>query len=117
MKIKSTTRISAMLRMFPQLEDVFELHDVEVDDDVALMSVKEVCREFGLDVDDIMGDLRAALSDSAGEGWLVGESEDDYDDDSFDDDEDYEDSADEPEEDDYGLEDGINDDADEEGWD
>ena len=118
MKIKSTTRISAMIRTFPQLEDVFELHDVEIDDDVASMSVKGVCREFGLDIDEIMGDLRAALSDSAGDGWLVGESEDDYDDDDDDDsfDEDYDDSADEPEEDDYVLDDDMDDESDEE-WD
>lgn len=87
MKIKSTTRIDAMLRMYPHLEDVFELHDVEVDDDVSVMSVKGVCREFGLDLDEIMGDLSAALSDSAGDGWLVGESDDDDEvDDDYDDD-------------------------------
>jgi hypothetical protein len=113
MKIKNTTRVESMIRVFPQLEDVFELHDVELDDDVTSMSVKQVCRHYDLDIDDIMGDLRAALSDSAGEGWLVGESDDDYDDDSFDDDDDYSSSGDEPKEEEYGINDDMDDEADE----
>ena len=117
MKIKNTTRIESMIVVFPQLEDVFELHDVDLDDDVISMSIKQVCRHYELDIDDIMGDLRAALSDSAGEGWLVGESDEDYDDDSFDDDdEDYSSSEHESEEEDYVIDDNINDESDEE-WD
>jgi hypothetical protein len=116
MKIKNTTRIESMILVFPQLEDVFELHDVDLDDDVISMSIKQVCRHYELDIDDIMGDLRAALSDSAGEGWLVGEPGEDYDDDSFDDDDDYSSSEDESEEEDYAIDDNINDESDEE-WD
>ena len=110
MKIKSTTRIGSMILTFPQLEDVFELHDVEIDDEVISMSVKGVCRAFGLDIDEVLGDLRAALSDSAGEGWLVGEDDDfeEEDDESYSEDESsYDEEAEEPEEEDYDLDEDL----------
>jgi len=92
MKIKATTRINAMLRMYPQLEDVFELNDVDVDR-VSDRSVKAVCFEYELDLDEVLGDLRSALRDSAGEGWLVAdeELEDAYDEDDEDDEDEDED--------------------------
>ena len=85
MRIKPSTKIHSMLRIYPQLEEVLEDHDINVDD-VGTLSVRRACLEYELDVDDVVGDLKASLRDSATEGWLDVEddavsedSDDDYD--------------------------------------
>lgn len=120
MKIKPTTRISAMLRVYPQLEDVFEAHDVEVDDDVMSMSIRRLCSEYGLDADDILGDLRAALRDSADDGWMVGEDELDEEEEEDEDEEEDDDYQEEDDYDDFDAEDDLDEmeeeDEEEEEW-
>ncbi|MEL6341778.1 MAG: hypothetical protein AAFV53_01500 [Myxococcota bacterium] len=128
MRIKAGTRVRKMLRAYPQLEDVLGWHDIEVDDDVQSMSLRKVCLELGLDLDELLDDIQASLRDSAGDGWPVDEDldddegddddEDDYYDEDDDDGEDggfgltYEDAADE--EDDDGL---VEEGGEEEDWD
>ena len=108
MRVKATTRVRSMVRTYPQLEDVLGWHDIEVDDDILAMSIVEVCDEFGLDLDEVLEDIQAALRDSAGEAWPVERDEDDEDDDS---DSEYEElerereAASPPEEDDVDLDD------------
>lgn len=92
MRIKPSTRVHSMLRVHPQLEEVLEDHDIDTDESSQL-SLREVCSEYDLDLEEVIDDLKASLRDSPTEGWLgVDEDSDDYDDD--DDDESDEDEAD-----------------------
>ncbi len=93
MRIKPSTRIHAMLRIHPQLEEVLEDHDLDVDA-ISSKSIRQACGDAELEVEVVLEDLKASLRDSATEGWLsVEDDEGDYDDE----DDDYE----EEEEDDY----------------
>ncbi len=90
MRIKPSTRIHAMLRIHPQLEEVLEDHDLDVDA-INSKSIRQACSEADLDVDEVLEDLKASLRDSATEGWLSVEEDDDSDDYDDDDDDYYDD--------------------------
>ncbi|MFT5685295.1 MAG: hypothetical protein ACI8RZ_006245 [Myxococcota bacterium] len=94
MRIKPSTKIQAMLRIHPQLEEVLEDHDLDLEE-ISAMSIRKACGTADLDVEEVLEDLKASLRDSATEGWLVGDDDSAADGDSEDD---YED---EDEEDDY----------------
>ena len=85
MRIKPSTKVHSMLRIHPQLEEVLEDHDLDVDE-VSSMSVRQACVENELELDEVLEDLRASLRDSATEGWLSVEQDDDDEYDSDDDD-------------------------------
>jgi hypothetical protein len=98
MRIKPSTRIHAMLRIHPQLEEVLEDHDLDVDA-INSKSIRQACGDADLEVEIVLEDLKASLRDSATEGWLSVEEDDegDYDDEE----EDYDDEDEDEDEDDY----------------
>jgi hypothetical protein len=112
MRIKPSTKINAMLRIHPQLEEVLEDHDLDIDE-VGTLSLRQACAEFELDVDEVLEDIEASLRDSATEGWLDVEDPDTADEDSDSEDDDYEEE--EEEEDYYEDDGGILEDDDDEG--
>lgn len=87
MRIKPSTKVHSMLRVHPQLEEVLEDHDLDVDE-ISQMSVRQACVENELELDEVLEDLRASLRDSATEGWLDVEQEEDESDDDYESDED-----------------------------
>lgn len=120
MRIKPSTKIHAMLRIHPQLEEVLEDHDLDVDE-VSSKSIRQACSEADLDIDEVLEDLKASLRDSATEGWLSVEeveeeddSEDDYEDEEEDD---YYDEDDTAVDDGDDVEDEDEDEEEDESWD
>ena len=87
MRIKPSTKVHSMLRIHPQLEEVLEDHDLDVDE-ISQMSVRQACVENELELDEVLEDLRASLRDSATEGWLDVEQEEDESDEDYESDED-----------------------------
>ena len=87
MRIKPSTKVHSILRIHPQLEEVLEDHDLDVDE-ISQMSIRQACEEFELELDEVLADLKASLRDSATEGWLDVEQEEDESDDDYDSDED-----------------------------
>ena len=87
MRIKPSTKVHSMLRIHPQLEEVLEDHDLDVDE-ISQMSVRQACAENELELDEVLEDLRASLRDSATEGWLDVEQEEDESDEDYESDED-----------------------------
>lgn len=118
MRIKPSTRVHSMLRVHPQLEEVLEDHDVDADE-VSALSLREVCAEYGLDLDEVIDDLKASLRDSPTEGWLgVDEEEEEEDSDDYYDEEDEEEDDGGNDDEDVGLGDvDEDDDEDEAEWD
>lgn len=114
MRIKPSTKIHAMLRIHPQLEEVLEDHDLDVDE-ISSKSIRHACNEADLDIDEVLEDLKASLRDSATEGWLSVEDVEE-DDDSEDDYEDEEDDY--YDEDDTAVDDGddVEDEDEDEDW-
>ena len=97
MRIKPSTRIHAMLRIHPQLEEVLEDHDLDVDA-ISSKSIRQACGDADLEVEIVLEDLKASLRDSATEGWLSVEEDDEGDYEDYEDD--YEDDEEEDEEED-----------------
>jgi hypothetical protein len=89
MRIKPSTKVHSILRIHPQLEEVLEDHDLDVDE-ISQMSIRQACGENDLELDEVLEDLKASLRDSATEGWLdVVQEEDESDDDYESDEDDY----------------------------
>ena len=89
MRIKPSTKIHAMLRVYPQLEEVLEEHDIDADES-SEMSIRKACGALQLDIDEVLGDIKSSLRDSATEGWLdVEESDLDESDEEYSEDDDY----------------------------
>ncbi|MCK6502271.1 hypothetical protein L6R53_02525 [Myxococcota bacterium] len=118
MAIHARMRILDLMEEHPEVDEVFENYGVEVTDEVMAMTLKELCREEGINYWELKSDMVEAVGwdgsadidddeeeDEEEERWMdddadddVGVSDDD-DDDDFDD-EDGEDEEDGPGEDD-----------------
>lgn len=92
MQIVPRSRIRRLLRVHPRLEEVFEWHDIPVEDDeVEAMSLKAAAREFDADLETLLDDVRRIAEESGEENeWMAGDDDDEYVDEDDEDDDDVE---------------------------
>jgi len=64
MQIDTQLRIRSLVRTYPVLEEVLGWHDIEVDESVLPMRLESLCDSVGLDVDEVIHDLLAALKEA-----------------------------------------------------
>ncbi|MCB9779498.1 MAG: hypothetical protein H6742_13125 [Alphaproteobacteria bacterium] len=63
MKISGRLRVADLLEEFPEVDEVFESHDVEITDELMDKTLSVLCRTEGIDWIDLKADLREAV------GW------------------------------------------------
>ena len=101
MKFGPRTRVGVLLSRFPELETVLEWYRVRLDEVDYRLRIDQFCDRNDIDMDDLLAEFEAALSDDEDE-------DDDYDED---DDDDYDDDDDdEPDLDDFELDEDDEDD-------
>ncbi|MGM0576655.1 MAG: hypothetical protein ACQEXJ_13080 [Myxococcota bacterium] len=67
MTIDGSKTVQALIRHFPYTEDVLRWHGIDVDDDIAPMSVDAACELFQADREQVLSDLEDVLEVTAGE--------------------------------------------------
>ena len=78
MRIRKTDKVGRLLRDYPDLVEVMDWYDLRPVNGEAKLSLRRLCELRGLDLDDVITDIRACLPDD----------DDDIDDQDWDDDDD-----------------------------
>ena len=107
MRLTRRTRLGELLEAHPEARAVFEDNDIELDVVDSESPLSSVARQFEVDVEELLAELREEIDD--GEG--LDEDFGDYTEDEDEDDDDYDDDYDD-EDDDELEEDGLDDDFD-----
>ena len=64
MQVRSTTRVSTLLRRHPRVDDILGWYGIVIDIVDAEWTLAEVCRSYRLDLDDVLTDLQAVLEEA-----------------------------------------------------
>jgi hypothetical protein len=109
MRLTRRTRLGELLEAHPEAAAVFEDNDIELDEVDSESPLSSVARQFEVDVEELLAELREEIDDGEGLDEDFGDYTEDEEEDDFDDDDDYDDEDDDELEDD-GLEDDFDDD-------
>ena len=74
--MKPNVRVQSIIDRFPEVENIFSMYEIDLDEDSAQLTVEQICDQFDVDIEDILLDLEEFLEDSRRAKWLANGSED-----------------------------------------
>lgn len=110
MRLTRRTRLGELLEAHPEAAAVFEDNDIELDEVDSESPLSSVARQFEVDVEELLAELREEIDDGDGLDEGFGDFTEDEEDDDFDDEDDDYDDEDDDELEDDGLDDDFDDD-------
>ena len=75
--MNSNIRIQSILERYPEVENVFNMYEVDLTDDFTNLTIEQLCDSHGLDIEDILMDIEELIQDSRQAEWLANGSESD----------------------------------------
>ena len=73
--MKPNVRVQSIIDRFPEVENIFSMYEIELDEESAQLTVEQICDQFDVDIEDILLDLEEFLEDSRRAKWLANGSE------------------------------------------
>jgi len=75
--MNSNIRIQSILERYPEIEQIFQMYEVELSDDITSFTIEQLCEEYDLDIEDVIMDIEEVIEDSKQTEWLANGSEED----------------------------------------
>ena len=73
--MKPNVRVQSIIDRFPEVENIFSMYEIELDEESSQLTVEQICDQFDVDIEDILLDLEEFLEDSRRAKWLANGSE------------------------------------------
>ena len=73
--MKPNVRVQSIIDRFPEVENIFSMYEIQLDEESSQLTVEQICDQFDVDIEDILLDLEEFLEDSRRAKWLANGSE------------------------------------------